>query len=413
MQDKGNKPDDIVSATGTQQETRRTRRDFLKSSGLIAASGIAATGALKPSVAEAKASDTAGSLKLPEAFGVAAQTPAESYALPMTGAALFAKACKDEGLAAMFCCPGNYTVTHAMAKIGIPVYTGRDERSMVHAADAFTRVTGEVSATSGTEGPGFTNLVSGLANARAARTPILSLASNKSVKEEDTEAAIQVMEQESVTQHMVKWQKRLTNAHRNHEYAGYAFRQLKTGVPGPVHLNFTAEAADTKLSKPSDITFNFDKNHYRTDAKANPSPAHVAKAIALLGQAKRPIIVSSTGVFYSKAWDALRQFAEKTQIPGRPSAVGHLRAGRAGERRRRHARRPVLHAGRGRVRVRPGCALHPHRSGCRRYRPQPADRNRHRQRRESRAGNAGQGSPGHAPRRMGGRSGRRARQVRG
>jgi thiamine pyrophosphate-dependent acetolactate synthase large subunit-like protein len=114
---------------------------------------------------------------------------------------------------------------------------------------------------------------------------------------------------------MVKWQKRLTNAHRNHEYAGYAFRQLKTGVPGPVHLNFTAEAADTKLTKPSDITFNFDKNHYRTDAKANPSPAHIAKAIALLGQAKRPIIVSSTGVFYSKAWDALRQFAEKCQIP--------------------------------------------------------------------------------------------------
>jgi thiamine pyrophosphate-dependent acetolactate synthase large subunit-like protein len=313
MQYKGDKQG--TTAT-TEQEPRRTRRDFLKSSGLIAAAGgIAGAAALKPSDAEAKALDSAGSLKRPEQFDVAAKTPAETAALPMTGAFLFAKACKEEGLAAMFCCPGNYSVTHAMAKIGIPVYTGRDERSMVHAADAFTRVTGEVSATSGTEGPGYTNLISGLANAKAARTPILSLASNKSVREEDTEAAIQVMKQESATQDIVKWQKRLTNAHRNHEYAGYAFRQLKTGVPGPVHLNFTAEAADTRLTKPSDITYNFDKAHYRTDAKANPSPAHVAKAIALLQQAKRPIIVSSTGVFYSKAWDALRQFAEKCQIP--------------------------------------------------------------------------------------------------
>jgi thiamine pyrophosphate-dependent acetolactate synthase large subunit-like protein len=311
---KGNNPDESAPELAAQPEARRSRRDFLKSSGLLAASGVAAASALKPAVAEAKALDAA-SLKLPAEFGVATKTPAEPVALPTTGAGLFAKACKDEGLAVMFCCPGNYTVTHAMAKIGIPVYTGRDERSMVHAADAFTRVTGEVAATSGTEGPGFTNLVSGLANAKAARTPILSLASNKSVKEEDTEAAIQVMEQESVTKNMVKWQKRLVNAHRNHEYAAYAFRQLKTGVPGPVHLNFTAEAADTRLSKPSDVTFNFDKAHYRTDAKANPSPVHIARAIALLGEAKRPIIVSSTGVFYSKAWDALRQFAEKTQIP--------------------------------------------------------------------------------------------------
>src|ERR1700741_4341152 len=109
------------------------------------------------------------------------------------------------------------------------------------------------------------------------------------------------MEQQSITKNLVKWQKRLVNARRNHEYAAYAFRQLKSGVPSPVHLDFTAEAADGKLSKPGDIAYNFSKDLYRTDAKPNPSPAHVAKAIALLQQAKRPIVVSSTGVFYSKA----------------------------------------------------------------------------------------------------------------
>ncbi|WP_395408351.1 thiamine pyrophosphate-binding protein [Pseudoduganella sp. UC29_106] len=313
MSDTDSKKSIIEASTSAEARNPPSRRNFLKASGLLAA-GAASTSVV-PQAFAASREAPGQPLSLPGAFSAAAKTPPETPELPMNGATLFAKACQAEGLAALFCCPGNYTVTHALAAIGIPTYTGRDERSMSHAADAFTRVTGEVSATSGTEGPGFTNLISGLANAKAARTPVLFMSSNKSVREEDTEAAIQLMEQQSVTAHMVKWQKRLVNARRNHEYAAYAFRQLKTGVPSPVHLDFAAEAADGKLAKPGDITYNFDKSLYRTDAKPNPSPAHVQKALALLQQARRPMIVSSTGVFYSRAWDALRQFAEKTQIP--------------------------------------------------------------------------------------------------
>ena len=305
---------DNEEGTGKPESQQiQSRRGFLKASGLMAAGGAAAGFLHTSSVSAAEAAPSA--LILPPEFGKALQAPVVSPAMPMTGAMLFAQACKAEGLAALFCCPGNYAVTHAIADIGIPVYSGRDERSMAHAADAFTRASGEVCATSGTEGPGFTNLISGLANAKAARTPILVLSSNKSVKEEDTEAAIQCMEQQSVTRTMVKWQKRLVNPRRNHEYAAYAFRQLKTGIPSPVHLDFTAEAADGKVGKTTDIVYNVDKLRYRTDARANPSPAHIKRAVALLTEAKRPIIVASAGVFYAQAWDALRQFAEKTQIP--------------------------------------------------------------------------------------------------
>ena len=48
--------------------------------------------------------------------------------------------------------PGNYDVVHAIGDMGIPVYSGRHEGSLCHAADAFCRATGEVAATSGTEG---------------------------------------------------------------------------------------------------------------------------------------------------------------------------------------------------------------------------------------------------------------------
>ncbi len=54
---------------------------------------------------------------------------------------------------------------------------------------------------------------------------------------------------------------------------------------------------------------------YRTTAKPHPGPKDVAAAIELLKQAQRPIIVSSNGVFYSRAWDALKKLAEKANIP--------------------------------------------------------------------------------------------------
>ena len=46
----------------------------------------------------------------------------------MTGAEVFAKACKDENLAALFCCPGNYPVIQAISAAGIPAYGGRRSR---------------------------------------------------------------------------------------------------------------------------------------------------------------------------------------------------------------------------------------------------------------------------------------------
>ena len=94
----------------------------------------------------------------------------------MTGAQVFARVCKEEGLAALFCCPGNYNVVNAIAQEGIPTYSGRHEGSMCHAADAFIRVTGEVAAASGTEGPGFTDMICAIAAANAARSPLLVLA---------------------------------------------------------------------------------------------------------------------------------------------------------------------------------------------------------------------------------------------
>ena len=269
---------------------------------------------------------------------------------------------------------------------------------MTHAADAFIRVTGEIAVASGTEGPGFTDMICGIACANAARTPLLVVASNMALFQEDTEAGIQLAYQQPTTEGMKKYGKRLITPGRVHEYAAYAFRQLRSGVPRPVHLDFPAEVASARFKDAGELTYYVDKARYRTESRPHPSPKDIDAAVAMLQERpQRPMIVSSNGVFYRRGWDALKRLAEKAQIPVVESgamkgqfpddhaALGQRGAQRARQRRRRPARRAALHADHRRVRVRPRRPLHPHRSVARRHRPQPADRSRHRQLRARRA----------------------------
>ncbi len=186
-------------------------------------------------------------IRVPAEFAAATAAAPVTFEFPMTGAQVFARACKQEGVAALFACPGNYGVVHALAAAGIPAYGGRHEGSMAHAADAFIRVTGEIAVSSGTEGPGFTDMICAIACANAARTPLLIVASNMSIAMEDTEAGIQLGYQQPTTEGLKKYGKRLIIPRRVHEYTGYAFRQLRSGVPGPVHLDFPAEVASARF----------------------------------------------------------------------------------------------------------------------------------------------------------------------
>jgi thiamine pyrophosphate-dependent acetolactate synthase large subunit-like protein len=259
-----------------------------------------------------------------DADGRAIQVPAEITAtrdeapkpadFPMNGAQVFARACAQEGLAALFCCPGNYQVINAIAAEGIPTYGGRTEGSMCSAADGFIRVTGEIAACSGTEGPGFTHMIMNIGAANAARTPLLVLASNMTWGGDDTERNIQRGYQQVTTEGLKKYGKRLIDPKRTWEYAGYAFRQLRSGQPGPVHLDFTGEVARESFESAEGLEYFYDKSRYRTDAKPHPGPSELRRTVEMIAAAERPMIVASMGVFYDKAWEALLRVAERNDI---------------------------------------------------------------------------------------------------
>jgi len=232
----------------------------------------------------------------------------------LNGAEVFARVCKREGLAALFCCPGNYPMINAISATGIPAFGGRVEDIMCAAADGFSRVTGEVVATSGTEGPGFTNMIMSIASAHRAHTPLLVLASNMAMANEDRIGGIQQMYQQPTTEGIRKYGKRITIPNRIHEYAQHAFRELKSGVPGVVHLDFPSEVHGARFKDASELKDFWEVSKYRTECVAHPSSKDIATVVDLIQKSERPMIVAGQGVFQHKAWAALKRAAEKNEI---------------------------------------------------------------------------------------------------
>jgi thiamine pyrophosphate-dependent acetolactate synthase large subunit-like protein len=293
------------------QKNYASRRSFL--GGIAAAT---AAGALfKP---EALFAETGiPTIRIPKAMTeslAASPTRADFSGEGITGAQVFANLCKDEDLAAMFCVAGNYNVINAIAQVGIPCYGGRTEGGMCSAADGFTRVTGEVAATSGTEGPGLTHMIMNIATAHFANSPVLVLASNQTIAQEDNWKRQQFMYQQPTTEGIKKYGKRIIAPNRVYEYGAYAFRNLKSGVPGVVHLDFPGEVVRERFQDPSKLDCFFGKEKYRTESRPYPGTKEMQQAIEMVNKAERPVLIAGYGVFVRRACDALMQAAEKNDI---------------------------------------------------------------------------------------------------
>jgi len=252
--------------------------------------------------------------------------PADASGQGMTGAQVFAKLCKDEDLPALFCAAGNYHIINEIAQAGIPCYGGRTEGGMCAAADGFARVTGEVVACSGTEGPGLTHMMMNIACAHAANSPLLVLASNSSLRSEDCNSFIQFMYQQPMTEGMKKYGKRITVPNRIYEYGAYAFRSLKTGVPDVVHLDFPLEVVTARFPDPSVLERSYGKERYRSESRAYPGTGEMRQAVEMINKAERPVLIAGHGIFVRKACDALMLAAEKNEmaVVGSGPVRGHF-----------------------------------------------------------------------------------------
>src|SRR5688572_5907162 len=105
--------DNKKKVKGTQPDA--SRRKFITKT-VTGAGATAAATLLTAKVSAAADSVNGNAIKIPEAFAQAASTAPVKPEFPMNGAQVFARICKEEGLAALFSCPGNYGIVNAIAQ---------------------------------------------------------------------------------------------------------------------------------------------------------------------------------------------------------------------------------------------------------------------------------------------------------
>jgi Rieske Fe-S protein len=104
-----------MSQSDSPADSAASRRNFFKGAAMAAGAAAIAAPAAAQTAAPAESRPT-----VPAEITNRAAAPLPTREFPMTGADVFARACKAEGLSALFCCPGNYEVIHAIAEQGIP-----------------------------------------------------------------------------------------------------------------------------------------------------------------------------------------------------------------------------------------------------------------------------------------------------
>jgi acetolactate synthase-1/2/3 large subunit len=159
-----------------------------------------------------------------------------------------------------------------------------------------------------TAGPGVTDALTGVANAFSASSPMILLGGAAPTFNQG-KGSLQEIEQVDLFQRITKWSDRVPSPEHVPAYLAKAFRVALAGRPGPVFLEIPWDVLCNGVDDPVLPEL------YRSDARVAPDPRKVDAALALLRAAERPAVIAGGSVWWDGAWDALRRFCERAQLP--------------------------------------------------------------------------------------------------
>ncbi|RJP67867.1 MAG: thiamine pyrophosphate-binding protein [Candidatus Abyssobacteria bacterium SURF_17] len=241
----------------------------------------------------------------------------------ISGGALAAQVIKNDGIKYLFGLVGGhiYPIMENCVELGIGVIDVRHEESAAHMAEGWALATGKPSVCMGTAGPGFTNMLTGIANSFAGGTPMLAIGGRASINEFDT-GALQDFNQLDVVKPMTKFARAVYQIERIPDYMGMALRHATSGRPGPAYL----EVPKDLLFGEIDVASVQIPECHRMQSPPAGNPRDVERALELIAKAKKPVAFAGGGIWWSQAHEELKQFIEKADIPlyTRSSARGSV-----------------------------------------------------------------------------------------
>lgn len=232
----------------------------------------------------------------------------------ITGSEALMRSLEHEGIKTIFGYPGG-----AIMPVFDALYDHRDklnhilvrhEQGAAHAAQGFARVSGEVGVCLVTSGPGATNTITGVADAMIDSTPIVVIAGQVGASLLGTDA-FQEVDLVGITQPISKWSYQIRRAEDVAWAVSRAFYIARSGCPGPVVLDF-AKNAQQELTEYEPVDVDFIRSY---DPDPETDPKAVAEAVALINEARKPLVLVGQGVELGNAQEELRAFVEKADLP--------------------------------------------------------------------------------------------------
>ena len=194
----------------------------------------------------------------------------------------------------------------------------RDERTGTHMADGYARASNQPGIIlAGQNGPGATNLVTGLAQAKAAFSPVVSIAGSYSTKDK-MEDAFQGLDQLSLFKPVTKKTWTVKSPKKIPKTFSDAFKLAMSPRRGPVCINLPRNI----LANKERFKINEKKQSFNNQNSTKAKPNYIKKAVKIISSSNKIVIIAGGGIKYNSKYKSVIKLAELLNIPIVTSA-GH------------------------------------------------------------------------------------------
>jgi len=248
--------------------------------------------------------------------------PVERTSQMTSGADIVVQSLVNHGVDTIFAYPGGASIPLHQAltryRDKIRVILPRHEQGCGFGAQGYARSTGKIGVCMATSGPGATNLVTTITDAKLDGIPILAITGQvgTAVIGKDAFQETPIVEVcRSVTKHHYL----VTDVNDLARVLREAFHVATTGRKGPVLIDLPKDVQLSQTVPDYDVAM--DLPGYRVD-HLRAWPEQIAQVAAAIGRAKQPVIYAGGGVIASEAGDELTQLAHKLRIPVTTTMTG-------------------------------------------------------------------------------------------
>lgn len=234
---------------------------------------------------------------------------------PLTGASLLFQVLQQHGVEEVFGYPGGaiMPIYDALYDSEVKHYLCRHEQGAAFSAVGYARAAGKVGVCFATSGPGATNLITGLADAMSDSIPVVAITGQVSTKAMGSDA-FQEVDIIGLSLACTKHCFQVKDVNELEDVLHQAFDMALSGRQGPVLIDIPKDIQLAAVNRRANSGVTLETASQQAD-NSSQAPANVGAALALLSQAKKPVLYVGGGVGMADAVSELREFIKVSGIP--------------------------------------------------------------------------------------------------